>query len=53
MHGDYHQPSDEVDGIDFEHLTLVTDLVTRAARLVANGPRPTWKPGGRPTPSTP
>jgi Zn-dependent M28 family amino/carboxypeptidase len=53
MHGDYHQPSDEVDRIDFEHLTLAADLVTRAARLVANGPRPTWKPGGRPTPATP
>jgi hypothetical protein len=53
MHGDYHQPSDEVDRIDFEHLTLAADLVVRAARVVANGPRPTWKPGGRPTPATP
>jgi Zn-dependent M28 family amino/carboxypeptidase len=53
MHGDYHQPSDEVDRIDFEHLTLAADLVARAARVMANGPRPTWKPGGRPTSSTP
>jgi hypothetical protein len=53
MHGDYHQPSDEVDRIDFEHLTLAADLVTRAARILANGARPTWKPGGRPTPATP
>jgi Zn-dependent M28 family amino/carboxypeptidase len=53
MHGDYHQPSDAVDRIDFDHLTLAADLVARAVRVVANGPRPTWKPGGRPTPSTP
>jgi Zn-dependent M28 family amino/carboxypeptidase len=53
MHGDYHQPSDEVERIDFEHLTLAADLVARAARVLANGARPTWKPGGRPAPSTP
>ena len=53
MHGDYHQPSDEVERIDFEHLTRVADLVARAARVLADGPRPTWKPGGRPTPPTP
>ena len=53
MHGDYHQPSDEVERIDFEHLTRVADLVARAARVLAEGPRPTWKPGGRPAPSTP
>jgi hypothetical protein len=53
MHGDYHQPSDEVERIDFEHLTRVADVVARAARVLADGPRPTWKPGGRPTPATP
>jgi hypothetical protein len=53
MHGDYHQPSDEVERIDFQHLTRVADLVARAARVLADGPRPTWQPGGRPTPSTP
>jgi hypothetical protein len=53
LHTDYHQPSDEVERIDFEHLTRAADLVTRAARVLADGPRPTWKPGGRPTPPTP
>ena len=53
MHRDYHQPSDEVERIDFEHLAGAADLVARAARVLANGPRPTWKPGGRPTPPTP
>ena len=53
MHRDYHQPSDEVERIDFEHLTRVADVVARAARVLADGPRPTWQPGGRPAPSTP
>ena len=53
MHGDYHKPSDEVERIDFEHLARAADLVARATRVLADGPRPTWKPGGRPTPPTP
>jgi hypothetical protein len=53
LHRDYHQPSDEVERIDFEHLARAADLVTRAARVLADGPRPSWSPGGRPTPSTP
>jgi Peptidase family M28 len=53
LHPDYHQPSDEVERIDFDHLTRAAELVTRATRLLADGPRPVWKPGGRPTPTTP
>jgi hypothetical protein len=53
MHRDYHQPSDEADRIDFDHLTRAADLVARAARVLADGPRPTWKPGGRPNPPHP
>jgi len=53
LHRDYHQPSDEVERIDFDHLARVADIVTRAARVLADGPRPSWKPGGRPTPATP
>jgi hypothetical protein len=53
LHTDYHQPSDEVDRIDFDHLARAAELVARATRVLADGPRPTWKPGGRPTPSTP
>jgi Zn-dependent M28 family amino/carboxypeptidase len=53
MHGDYHQPSDETSRIDFEHLTKAAGLVTRAVRALADGPRPSWNPGGRPTPRTP
>jgi hypothetical protein len=60
MHTDYHKPSDEVERIDFEHLAAAADAVTRAVRLLADGERPEWKPGGRPerpaappAPSTP
>jgi Peptidase family M28 len=53
LHSDYHQPSDEVDRIDFAHLEQAADLVARATRLLADGPPPAWRPGGRPTPATP
>ena len=53
LHSDYHQPSDEVDRIDFAHLEQAADVVIRATRLLADGPRPTWRPGGRPSASTP
>ena len=53
MHSDYHQPSDEVDRIDFDHLERAAELVARAARLLADGPAPAWHLGGRPTPASP
>jgi hypothetical protein len=53
MHADYHQPTDEVDRIDFAHLEQVAALVARAARLLADDPAPAWHVGGRPTPATP
>ena len=48
MHGDYHQPSDEIERIDPAHLRTAAETIVRAVRLVADGPRPEWKPGGRP-----
>ncbi len=49
LHQDYHQPSDEIERIDFAHLAQVADVVARAARLLADGPTgPRWMPGGRP-----
>jgi Zn-dependent M28 family amino/carboxypeptidase len=48
LHEDYHQPSDEVSRIDFTHLTEVALAGARAARLLADGPAPQWKPGGQP-----
>ena len=53
MHADYHQPSDEVDRIDFAHLEQAADVVIRATRLLADGPAPAWHRGGRPAPSSP
>jgi hypothetical protein len=53
LHDDYHQPSDEVARIDFDHLARAAELVTRAARVLAEGDVPVWHPGGRPLPAVP
>jgi Zn-dependent M28 family amino/carboxypeptidase len=51
LHKDYHEPSDEISRIDFTHLTEVARAALAATRLLADGPAPQWKPGGRPPPS--
>jgi hypothetical protein len=48
LHTDYHQPTDDVSRVDFEHMTAVIEAAARAVRLLADGPRPDWHPGGRP-----
>jgi hypothetical protein len=48
MHTDYHRPSDETRTIDYAHMTATVRAVVRAARVVAAGRAPAWKPGGRP-----
>ncbi len=48
MHAAYHSPSDEVSGIDFLHMARVVDAGARLVRLLVNGPKPEWHPGGRP-----
>ncbi|HEX2077561.1 MAG TPA: M20/M25/M40 family metallo-hydrolase [Longimicrobium sp.] len=48
LHTDYHRPSDEVERIDFAHLTRVVQAAVNATRALADGPRPEWAPGGRP-----
>ena len=48
LHDDYHRPSDEVSGVDFEHMTEVIRAAARAVRLLADGARPAWHEGGRP-----
>ena len=48
LHHDYHSPDDEVERIDFDHLEAAIAEATRAVRILADGPRPAWKPGGRP-----
>ena len=50
MHPDYHQPSDEIEKVDFDHMTRLVGDAVRAARILADGPAPQWTAGGRPTP---
>jgi hypothetical protein len=47
MHEDYHQPSDEVDAVDFAHMAALVDAAVQAVRFLADGPRPEWKAGGQ------
>jgi hypothetical protein len=48
MHGDYNQPSDDITRVDIPHMTAVIRAATAAVWLLANGPLPTWLPGGKP-----
>jgi hypothetical protein len=48
MHSDYHRVTDDVDKIDFAHVTEVIRAGAVAAGILANGPAPTWKVGGQP-----
>lgn len=46
LHGDYHQPSDEVDKIDFDHMAVLVEATVDAVRFLADGPTPAWNEGG-------
>ena len=48
LHEDYHKPADDVDKVDFAHMTAVINAGVKAARILADGPAPQWKEGGRP-----
>jgi hypothetical protein len=48
LHADYHQVTDEVSAVDFNHMAAVIDAAVNAVGLLANGPAPVWKPGGKP-----
>jgi hypothetical protein len=48
LHTDYHQPSDEADAMDFDHMTAVISAGARAVKVLADGARPDWHPGKRP-----
>ena len=48
MHTDYHEPSDDLTRIDFDHMAGVINAGARAVRLLTDGPAPVWKPGGKP-----
>ena len=49
LHGDYHQPSDELERLDFEHMARALWLAWCATeRVTAGALDPAWNPGGRP-----
>ncbi|HET6681366.1 MAG TPA: M20/M25/M40 family metallo-hydrolase [Gemmatimonadaceae bacterium] len=52
LHKEYHTVKDDVSLVDFPHMTKVVNAAIDAARLLTDGPRPTWKPGGQPPPAT-
>ena len=49
LHKDYHQPSDDLATIDFNHLiSAVTSMIEPIRWLANTAWRPTWNPGGKP-----
>jgi Zn-dependent M28 family amino/carboxypeptidase len=49
LHKDYHQPSDELAMIDFNHLeNAVASMIEPIRWLAGTTWRPTWNPGGKP-----
>jgi len=44
----YHIPKDEASTIDADHMAQVISATAKALRLLANGVKPEWHPGGRP-----
>ena len=48
LHEEYHGVNDETELVDFDHMTSLVNLVAKAARVVADGPRLTWNEGGKP-----
>jgi hypothetical protein len=49
LHGDYHQPSDEIARIDFIHMNeSIASLVKPVEWLVDSDFKPSWNAGGRP-----
>ena len=48
LHDDYHQVSDEVSKVDFDHMAGVINAAVKAVELLANGPKPHWNAGGKP-----
>jgi len=49
LHGDYHRPSDQIERLDLVHMDQVIRAAEKATRILSDGPRAAWKPGGQPT----
>jgi hypothetical protein len=52
-HPDYHAAGDNPDKSDWDHLAMISREAARAVRLLAEGPKPEWNPGGKPEPRPP
>ena len=49
LHKDYHQPSDDLAHIDFQHMTnAIASLITPVEWLVNSNFIPKWNAGGKP-----
>jgi hypothetical protein len=49
MHTDYHEPSDEIDTIDFAHMSRAIQSLVAPIRWLANSEfTPAWRPGMQP-----
>ncbi len=48
LHSDYHEVTDDISRVDFVHMAGVVNAGAKAARLLSDGPKPAWKPGGKP-----
>jgi len=49
LHTDYHQPSDEIKTIDFNHMTnAIASMIGPIHWLTDTSWKPEWNPGGRP-----
>ncbi len=44
----YHSPKDEPGIVNVEHMAEVISATAKAVRLLADGPKPAWHPGGQP-----
>ncbi len=44
----YHTPKDEPSVVNVEHMARVIEASAKAVRLLADGEKPQWHPGGRP-----
>ncbi len=49
LHNDYHQPSDDLDHIDFKHMTEAIQSMSQPIDWLANSTfKPAWNPGQQP-----
>jgi hypothetical protein len=50
LHTDYHQATDDVSKVDFNHMSTLINIAARAVWVLSEAPAPQWYPGQRPCP---